>query len=129
MNIIFSLHYTNKWTRQLGWLKRICIVPWDLGSIPRSPKPLFLFFHNMFLCRPCPYIPPWTFNDQHAKCLQTAIQRPWEREYHAPSQSQRGQFQKVKQACWLMGLRFLNSPPYWAHHPLVLLLLFIFFSL
>ena len=24
---------------------------WDLGSIPRSPEPLFLFFHNMFLCR------------------------------------------------------------------------------
>ena len=44
INIIFMFGFNFNWTKQLSWWMRHWIIPWDLGSIPRSPKRLFYFF-------------------------------------------------------------------------------------
>ena len=89
---------------------------WDLGSIPRSPKPCFIFFliysyaalaKDSIIHLPHPDV----------KCPQASIQRPKGEEHHAPSQQAFLRIQKVSKGLIIIGPKLLHQTSLMGHHP------------
>ena len=97
---------------------------WDLGSIPRSPKCLLIFFSHVILCRflkaPHHVTPALNMPSgyRHASKGQEVI-------LTMHSVNQQTLDPRSQRRLGLMGLRFLNKPHCWPRTPLFW---FIFFS-
>ena len=90
---------------------------WDLGSIPRSPKPLFIFFST------CSHagLPRAFYHAPHASSCQVAgkadLKAKDERLWCYLVNARAANSGKSNRLDSLLGLRIACKPPFWAHRP------------